>query len=117
MHNNNNLIGEQIDVVELYGQLENEKHEIVEADVMLDLQRVGLCALTVVTKQRYENLILTKQVNELNGLDKGIIPEETEDTAMPYVVNEDNITPQLLDDKFLNHTVWKGLADCLVPQA
>lgn len=112
----NELVGEHIEAVEIFGQHENEEQLIVEADVMLDVQRVGACALTVMTKGHHRDVTLGEYLEELDSLDRGVIPGEAEEGVEPYVINEDSITPDLLREKFLHQSVWDGLAKCLVPQ-
>lgn len=111
------LLGEHIERVEILGQLPDGDGNIVEADLMLELQRIGLCSLTVITKKRHEDLILSRHTQEMSQLDDGLVADdEPDDSPQPYVINEGSISPELIEDKFLNHTVWQGLAAALVPQ-
>lgn len=114
---NTQLVGRIIDNLEIYGELSDTEGKVIEADLMLSLEEFGLCGLTVVTKRRHENMILERHVSDMNQLDDGGILDQVPELETPqFVVNESGLTPELLEHKFLHHTVWPALADCLIPQ-
>lgn len=113
----NATTGKQIESLTLYGEFRDDKNEIVEADVMLNIQNVGHCALTVMTKNHYYNVKVQNLL--MSDLEFAPTEQELEDQAtevQPYVVNEDILTTELLTEKFVNKIVWDGLAKCLTQQ-
>lgn len=83
----------------------------VGSDVVLDIYQSGRFFLNVITRQQHEAEIhLEKEL--VDDARPEMITTVTE-TRPPYIVNESELSKQVLDREFLTHPVQQGLADCL----
>lgn len=113
---NEGLVGKNIDGFFMVGELLDGRDRVVEADLILAVSGLS-CALTVVTKEQLKNRTLETYLKDMDGLNQaGYTPEPTDPEKSPFIINEPDITEEILEQKFVGRNVWPALAECLEPQ-
>jgi hypothetical protein len=108
-------LGHIIDGYQVLGRELDGERRWVGADLLLDVHTIGRFLLNVATKDHYVNECLRRSVDELEELEKLLaepsvaIPEE----KSPFVLNDKEITEEVLSRTFNQRVVQTDLLDSL----
>lgn len=110
---NTNPVGRKVDRFQVIGEEFDGERRRVGADMLLDVKPIGRFFLRIATKEHYVNDMLeTKLSNE--DLEKLLTDNQSlGEERLPYVLNDQEITNEILQRKFQDRIVEEDLAATL----
>ncbi len=111
-HSNITPIGHRIASYEVLGEERNQNDVLHGVDLACYVPPLGHYSLSVVTKLHFADQNLEQALQRIRELEPEDFSEATE-VHHPFVVNDVEITPDVLRNKFLGRVVAEDLAACM----
>ncbi len=106
------LIGHQIAAIEVIGEERNQNGALQGVDLDCYVPPLGHFFLNVVTKTHFADENLEQALQRIKELDPDDFTEPAE-VHLPFVLNDAEIMPDVLRNKFLGRVVAEDLAACM----
>lgn len=107
------LIGRRVAEFEVLGKEHDGVKRWVGADMELIIPPLGRFFMNIVTKAQYASEQLAETFADVDSPEQIFAADDDVERRDPFVLNDEEITDEVLHRKFDNRVVEQDLADCL----
>lgn len=110
-HDTTSPIGHEIAAFTVVGIERDGSNRWIGADVLLDVMEVGPFVVHVLTKQAYVDEQVLRSMSEVEQLEaEDFEDRERSSTQDPFLLNDAEITEEVLQEKFQGRVIRRDLA-------